>query len=351
MKVIVIGSGFGGLGVANRLAAKGHQVKIFDNRDRIGGRAYQYQVNGFKFDGGPTVITAPYMFDEIFEAAGKKREDYIQLVPLDPFYRIFDHDGKYFDYRLNIEDTLNEIERWNPADREGYLKFDNQTRAIFDRFHPFTDHPFLSVQDMLKIFPDVIRLKAFLGYYGFSSLYIKNQFLRQVFSFHPLLIGGNPFDTPSIFSLIVQFERRWGVHYAIGGTGAIVDALGRLFVEQGGQVHLNSTVKEILVEGRKAIGIRLEDGSVHKADVVISNGDVANTYRHLIPAEYRRKYTNARIDRMKYSMSLFVIYFGVKRQYRNDGLLQHHNIILNDRYKGLLNDIFNRNVLPDAASR
>ncbi|MCU0487752.1 MAG: phytoene desaturase family protein [Anaerolineales bacterium] len=347
MKAIVIGSGFGGLGVANRLASKGHEVELFDKRDKLGGRAYQYEINGFKFDGGPTVITAPYMFDELFEAAGKKREDYINLVPLDPFYRIFDHEGKHFDYRLKIEDTLKEIERWNAADQQGYIKFDEQTRAIFDRFHPFTDQAFMTPQDMLRIVPDVIRLKAFLGYYGFTALNIKDPFLRRVFSFHPLLIGGNPFDTPSIFSLIVQFERKWGVHYAIGGTGAIVDALGRLFVEQGGKVHLSTEVKEILVEGRKATGIRLADGSVHKADIIISNGDVAHTYRYLIPEQYRRKYTNARIDRMKYSMSLFVIYFGTKRQYRDTSVLKHHNIILNQRYKGLLADIFNKNVLPE----
>jgi phytoene desaturase len=347
MKAIVIGSGFGGLGVANRLAAKGHEVEIFDNRDQLGGRAYQYQINGFKFDGGPTVITAPYMFDELFDAVGKRRQDYLQLVPLDPFYRIFNHEGKSFDYRHTLEDTLKEIEKWSPADKEGFVKFNNQTRGIFDRFHPFTDQPFMTIQDMARIIPDVIRLRAFLGYYGFSSMYIKDQFLRRVFSFHPLLIGGNPFDTPSIFSLIVQFERKWGVHYAIGGTGAIVEALGRLFVEQGGKVNLNTEVKEILVKGRRATGIRLADGTIHKADVIISNGDVAHTYRYLIPEQYRKKFTNARIDRLKYSMSLFVIYFGTKRQYRNDSVLLHHNIILNERYKGLLTDIFNRNVLPE----
>lgn len=347
MRAIVIGSGFGGLGVANRLVSKGYEVEIFDKRDQLGGRAYQYQINGFKFDGGPTVITAPYMFDELFESAGKNRSDYLTLLPLDPFYRIFDHEGKHFDYRLREEDMLKEIDRWNPADKEGYLRFTRQTSSIFERFHPFTDQPFLSIQDMIKIIPDVVRLKAFLGYYGFSSMYIKDDFLRRVFSFHPLLIGGNPFDTPSIFSLIVQFERKWGVHYAVGGTGAIVDALGKLFVEQGGKIHLNQEVKEIIIKGRKATGIRLADGTIHNADVVISNGDVAHTYRYLIPEEYRKKYTNARIKRMKYSMSLFVIYFGTKKLYRGTSKLAHHNIILNERYKGLLQDIFNKHVLPD----
>lgn len=345
-KIIVIGSGFGGLGAAIRLAANGHQVEIFEKRDLLGGRAYQYEVNGFKFDGGPTVITAPYMFDELFEQAGRQREDYFELVPLDPFYRIFDHTGAHFDYHRNPENTLSEIERWSPQDKEGYLKFTRHTRAIFQRFHPFTDQPFLSLVDMIKIMPDVIRLQAYGGAYDFAARYIKNPFLRRVFSFHPLLVGGNPFDTPSIYTLIVQFEKQWGVHYAMGGTGAIVRGLGRLFNELGGKVHFNSEVAEILVEGKRASGIRLKDGSLHKADIIVCNGDVAYTYRNLIAAQHRRKYTDRRIEGMRYSMSLFVWYFGTRKRYL-DSPLQHHNIILNQRYRELLRDIFNRRVLSD----
>ena len=345
-KVIVIGSGFGGLGAANRLAAKGHQVEIFEKRDKLGGRAYQYEINGFKFDGGPTVITAPYIFDEIFQAAGRKREDYFKLVPLDPFYRIYNHEGNYFDYFRNAEDTVPEVEKWNPSDVEGYHKLNSQTKKIFDAFHSHTDQPFPKLTDMLKIMPDVIRLQAFQGTYGFVSRYIKNDFLRRVFSFHPLLIGGNPFDTPSIFTLIMQFEKEWGVHYAIGGTGAIVDALGRLFTELGGKVHFNAEVEEILIEGKEAKGIRLADGTVHKADIVISNADAPATYRYLIPEQYRKKYTNRKIERTKYSTSLFVIYFGTKKRYL-DSNLEHHNIIINKRYKGLLSDIFSARTMPD----
>lgn len=347
-RVIVIGSGFGGLAAANRLAAKGHEVTIYEKRDMLGGRAYQYEINGFKFDGGPTVITAPYIFDEIFEAAGRRRKDYFSLVPLDPFYRIFDAQGSQFDYRHQMDDMLAEIERISPTDRDGYGRFVRQTEKIFNQFHPYTDQPFLKAQDMLKIMPAVIQLQAFMGTYGFVSRYVKNDFLRRVFSFHPLLIGGNPFDTPSIYSLIVQFEKEWGVHYAIGGTGAIVDGFGRLFREQGGQVHLNTEVREILVdpEKRQVTGIRLDDDTIVNADVVISNGDVAFTYRHLIPELYRRKYTNGRIERLSYSNSLFVIYFGTKRRYL-DSKLSHHNIIIGERYKGLLKDTFSGKRLPD----
>ncbi len=345
-KIIIIGSGFGGLSAAIRLAAKGHKVTIFEKRDRIGGRGYQYEIDGFKFDGGPTVITAPYMFDEIFAAAGRKREDYFQLVPLDPFYRVFDAHGRSFDYRRNLPDMLDEIDKWNPADKEGYQKFIRKTEAIFERFYPFTDQPFLKFTDMLKIMPDVMRLQAFQGMYGYVSRFIKNEFLRRVFSFHPLLIGGSPLDTPSIYGLIVQFEKEWGVHYAVGGTGAIVDGLGRLFTELGGKIQLNAEVEEIIIRSGRASGIRLADGSEVLADTVISNGDVAFTYRHLIPARFRSKYSDRRIDGMNYSNSLFVIYFGTKKRYL-DSKLAHHNIITNGRYKGLLKDVFGGKELPD----
>jgi phytoene desaturase len=345
-KILVIGSGFGGLGAAIRLASQGHDVEILEKRDKPGGRAYQYEINGFKFDGGPTVITAPYMFDELFEAAGKKRDDYMRLVPLDPFYRIFDQDTSYFDYRHRTEDMLEQIRQRSPGDASGYLKFVEATQAIFRKFHSSTDQPFLYLKDMLKIMPDMFRLRGMGGTYGFVSRYIQDDFLRRTFSFHPLLIGGNPFNTPSIYTLIVQFEKEWGVHYAMGGTGAIVEALAKLFGEVGGQLRLNSEVKEILIKNRRATGVHLEDGTVIPADYVVCNSDVAFAYRYLIAPEHRRYYPNWRINAMQYSMSLFVLYFGTKRRY-SDSKLHHHNIILNARHKELLADIFNGTRLPD----
>lgn len=347
--IIVIGCGFGGLGAAIRLAARGYEVEIFEKRDKPGGRGYQYEVNGFKFDGGPTVMTAPYMFDELFESAGKKREDYFTLVPLDPFYRIFDHQGNYFDYFHHLEDFLEEIARISPKDVNGYRKFDRHTRKIFEIFHPFTDKPFFKLNDMMKIVPDVMRLQAFADAYLFASRYIRNPFLRRVFSFHPLLVGGNPFDTPAIFTLIVQFEREWGVHYGMGGTGAVVRGLERLFIELGGKIHYNTEVKEIIIQKNRAAGVRLEDGSDHYADRVVCNGDVAFAYRHLIPEKYRKKYTNTHIDHMRYSMSLFVWYFGTKKRYL-DSPLRHHNIIFSENYRKLLSNIFYKHVLSDEFS-
>lgn len=346
--IVVIGSGFGGLAAACRLAAQGHCVQIFEKRDQSGGRAYQYEINGFKFDGGPTVITVPYMFDEIFGAAGRRWQDYFTLLPLDPFYRIFDHTGRAFNYRRDTEDMLGEIERWSPQDQQGYLRFLAATEKIFNTFRGATDTPFLSLGDMLKIIPDMIKADAMGGTYGFVSKFIRNDFLRRVFSFHPLLIGGNPLDTPSIFTIIAQFEKQWGVFYALGGTGAIVRGMVKLFEELGGKVHLNAEVTRIVTDKatRRVKGVQLADGSFHSADDVVCNGDVAHAYRTLIAPEHRRKYSNFVIDHvLQYSMSLFVIYFGTKRRYL-DSQLAHHNIMLNQRYTGLLKDIFRGKTLP-----
>ncbi len=348
-KVIVIGSGFGGLGAAARLLARGHEVDLYEKRDKLGGRAYVYEQNGFKFDGGPTVITAPFMFDDIFALAGRRREDYIQFQPLSPFYRIFNHQGKAFDYNGDTDFTLAQIDRWNPADKAGYLKFVETTRAIFDKgFRELADKPFLNVSDMLRVAPDLIRLQSYRNVYDYVGQFVKDEFLRRCFSFHPLLIGGNPFDSSSIYAMIHYLEREWGVHYAMGGTGAVVAGLARLIEELGGRIHLNADVREIVVaeDGKHVRGIRLADGAVREADEVISNADVAFTYKHLIPPQHRKGWIDFRINTMRYSMSLFVIYFGTKRLYREQGLA-HHNIILGERYKELLRDIFDRKVLAE----
>ena len=346
-KVVVIGCGFGGLGAAARIAAHGYDVEIFEKRDKPGGRGYVYEINGFKFDGGPTVVTAPFMFDDIFALAGRRREDYVRFVPCDPFYRIYDHTGRHFDYNGDTDSILDQIEQWNPADKDGYRRLMERTQPIFEKgFVELADKPFLKVTDMLHIAPDLIRLQSYNTVYAYVSQFIEHDFLRRCFSFHPLLVGGNPFTTTSIYTMIHYLERKWGVHFALGGTGAIVDALVRLVEELGGKLHLNSEVERILVEGGRAVGVRLADGSEHRADHVVSNAEAAYTYTQLIPAEHRRRNSDARYRRTQYSMSLFVIYFGTKRRYLDSGLA-HHNIILGRRYKDLLDDIFRRKILAD----
>jgi phytoene desaturase len=338
--IVVIGSGFGGLATAVRLQARGYHVHLVEARDKLGGRAYVYEQDGFTFDGGPTVLTAPFLFEEVFQAAGRRLSDYVRLVPVDPFYRIEFHDGRWFEYNGDEAQTEQRVAQFSPSDLDGYRALIRHTRAIFQKgFVELADKPFLKFADMLRIAPDLVRLGSYWTVYGLVSRYVKDPLLRRVFSFHPLLVGGNPFTTTSIYALIHYLERRWGVHYAMGGTGALVGAFGRLLGELGGRVHLATRVREILVRHGRACGVRLESGETIEADAVVSNADVANTYRKLLPATVRKKYTDRRIQSMRYSMSLFVIYFGASRRYPN---VRHHTILLSERYRELLEDIFRR---------
>ncbi len=350
MRIIVNGSGFGGLAAATRLQRRGHEVLLLEKRDKPGGRAYVYEQDGFRFDGGPTVITAPWLIEELFTAAGRRTADYVRMVPVDPFYRIFFHDGQYFDYTGDTEHMADQIRCFNATDVDGYYDFVRWTERIFDvGFTQLADQPFLSAWDMAKIVPDMVRLQSYRTVYGFVGQFVKDERVRQVLSFHPLLVGGNPFQTTSIYTLIHFLERKWGVSFAMGGTGAIVAGLVRLFEELGGELRLRCEVEQIIVENGRATGVRLADGTLEQADAVVCNGEVAFAYNTLLPPQVRRTWTDYRLARMRYSMSLVVIYFGTDRQYRgSDGPeLKHHDIILGRRYKPLLNDIFSRKVLAE----
>ncbi len=344
-RIVVIGSGFGGLAAAVRLQARGHTVTLVEKRDKPGGRAYVYEREGFVFDGGPTIITAPWMIDELFELAGRRPDDYVRMTPVDPFYRIFFPGGERFDYSGDPVAMDEQIRRFQPDDVEGYRRFVQQTGRIFDKgFVELSDQPFLRVGDMAKIVPDILKLQSYRTVHGLVSRYIRDPRLRQVLSFHPLLVGGNPFHTTSIYTLIHYLERRWGVWFAMGGTGALVNALVRLFEELGGTLRLNAEVGRITVQGGKATGVELRNGDEIAADIVVSNADVTHTYQQLLPRTPRQALTVARLRRMRLSMSLVVIYFGTDRHYRDQGLA-HHNIILGPRYGPLLHDIFTRKVL------
>jgi phytoene desaturase len=343
---VVIGSGFGGLGSAIRLQARGYDVTLLEMRDKPGGRAYVYEQDGFKFDAGPTIITAPFLIDELFELAGRSRKDYgLEIVPCDPFYRIVFDDGRVFDYNGDEQQIRREIRKFNPADEASYDAFVQHSHAIFDRaFTDLADQPFSNFSDMLKIAPDLIKLRADRSVHGMVSKFFKDPALRVVFSFHPLLIGGNPFQSSSIYGMIHYLEREWGVHYALGGTGAVVRALVNLFEDMGGTMRLNCRVEEIEIERARATGVRLATGERIAADVVVANSDVANTYRKLVRPQHRRKWTDRKLERMSYSMGLFVLYFGTDRLYPE---LAHHTIVLGPRYKGLLDDIFRNKVLAE----
>jgi phytoene desaturase len=312
MRILVIGSGFGGLTAAVRLQAQGHDVTILERRDKPGGRAYVYEQDGFTFDGGPTIITAPWLIRDTFELAGRKAEDYVQLVPVDPYYNIRFTDGSVFRYDGDREHVIEEIRKFNPDDVEGYLRFAEGGDAIFKTGFELIDKPFLKLTDMARVLPDLVRLRADRSVAGYVNRFIKDERLRQVFSFHPLLVGGNPFQTTSIYTLIHTLEQRWGVWFAMGGTGALVRAYARLFEELGGELRLNVDVDRIEVDPakRRATGVRLADGTRLAADAVVSNADVASTYMKMVEPSVRPRMRDAKLKRMKYSMSLFVIYFG-----------------------------------------
>ena len=342
---IVIGSGFGGLAAAVRLGARGWDVTVLEHHDAPGGRARVLTEKGFTFDGGPTVITAPFLFEELWALCGKRMSDAIDLRPVDPFYRIRFNDGGVFDYSGDPERMRAQVAAISPGDVEGYERFVGMSQRIFEvGFEELAHVPFGSWIDMARIVPEMMRLESFRSVYGLVSKFVEHDKLRQVFSFHPLLVGGNPFRTTSIYSLIPHLERTWGVHFPMGGTGALVRGLVDLIQGLGGRVRYGATVEEILVEDGRARGVRLASGESIAADVVISNADSASTYRRLIPARHRRTWTDRRIDRARYSMSLFVWYFGTRARYDD---VAHHTILLGPRYEELLSDIFERRVLAD----
>ncbi|MEO7003443.1 MAG: phytoene desaturase [Ktedonobacterales bacterium] len=346
MKIVVIGSGFGGLSAAIRLQAQGHQVTLLEQRDKPGGRAYVYEQDGFTFDGGPTIITAPWLIDDIFAAAGRKTSDYVSLVPIDPFYNIRFEDGSVFHYNGDREQVLREIRRFNADDVEGYLHFRARAGEILTAGMDLIDQPFTHMSDMARVAPDLIRLQAWRSVYSFASKYIKDERLRQVFSFHPLLIGGNPFQASALYALIHPLEQQWGVWFALGGTGALVRGMAQVFQDIGGTLHLNTTASQIVVDEttRQATGVQLADGAFLRADSVVSNADVAFTYLNLVPASVRRYNTDRFIRNKQYSMSLFVVYFGTDRTYEQ---VAHHEILMGPRYRGLLDDIFTNKRLTD----
>lgn len=346
MKIVVIGSGFGGLSCAIRLQAQGHQVTILEKRDRLGGRAYVYEQDGFTFDGGPTIITAPWLIDEMFEIAGKKTADYVKLVKINPFYNIRWEDGTVFNYNDDKANLLEQIRKIAPDETDSYRRFSEDLGEIYRVGFELIDQPFSSVWDMAKVVPQMIKLRSDRSVYKFASKYFKNEKLREAFSFHPLLIGGNPFKATSIYAMIHELEQKFGVWFAMGGTGTLVRALGDLFLDIGGEIFTEAEVEEILIDetARKAKGVRMKTGEVLEADAVVSNADIAFTYLNLIPKRFRRKYTDRKIKRMNYSMSLFVVYFGTNKKYEN---MAHHEILMGKRYRELLEDIFERKILAE----
>ncbi|OQW73134.1 MAG: phytoene dehydrogenase [Proteobacteria bacterium ST_bin14] len=377
---IVIGSGIGGIACAMRLQSLGFSTRIVEALDAPGGRAYVRKADGFTFDMGPTVLTVPHFIEELFSlevdqanlgqpdfpaeildenrrilsgnSGGPNTSRYVDIVPILPFYRIYFDDGTFFDYDADPVRMREQIARLAPEDLEGYEKFHEAARAIFKRgFLELGYTYFGSLGSMLSVVPDLLKLGAVRPLFSFTRRYFKSDKMRQVFSFEPLLVGGNPLKVPAIYAMIHFVEKTWGIHFAMGGTGALVNGLIRKFEDMGGSIRFNAGVASIDVvkqSGKRvATGVTLQSGEKLAADLVVSNADYATTYLKLVDKAHRKINRDALVKFRKQSMSVLVIYFGYKKQ-AGDPDLQHHNIILGPRYEELLTDIFDRKILsPD----
>ena len=344
-QAVVVGAGFGGLALAIRLQAAGMQTTLLEKRDKPGGRAYVYEDQGFVFDAGPTVITDPSAIEELFTLAGRKMSDYIEMLPVAPFYRLCWEDGHHFDY-VNDQELLDrQIHARNPKDVAGYQRFLAYSKAVFEEgYLKLGAVPFLSFRDMIAAGPQLARLQAWRSVYSMVSRFIEDDHLRQAFSFHSLLVGGNPFATSSIYTLIHALERRWGVWFPRGGTGALILALVRLFEDLGGRIELNASVARIDTSGNRATGVRLDDGRVFPAQMVASNADVVHTYGSLLGHHPRGVAEAASLGKKRFSNSLFVLYFGLDHHHEQ---LRHHTVCFGPRYEGLIKDIFKGRQLAD----
>jgi len=348
-KIIVIGSGFGGLAAALRVRAKGFDVTLVEKHPDLGGRARVFKKDKFIYDGGPTVITAPYLFDELFSLFNKKISDYVKIVPLDLWYRFVFSDGETFDYNGNDKSMEEQVKKFSSKDYSGYKKLVNFTEKIFNKgFTDLSDKPFNNLVFMLKQVPALLKLKSYKSVYSLVSNYISNEKLRRVFSMHPLLVGGNPFTTTSIYTLILFLEKKWGIHYSMGGTGSVVGALEKLMEEENIKIIKNAEVTEILTEKKNVKAVKINNSEVINCDYIICNSDPPNVYKNLIKSKNNYNFLfKQKMKRMDYSMGLFVYYFGSKKKYDN---VAHHTIYFGKSYEKHLDKIFEKKILSEDIS-
>ena len=348
-KVIVVGSGFGGLASALRLKAKGYDVTLIEKHPDLGGRARVFKKGNFIYDGGPTVITAPYLFEELFSLFNKKISDYVEIVPLNLWYRFVFDDGKTFDYSGNEKSMEKEIKKFSNKDFKGYNELVNFTEKIFNKgFTDLSDKPFNNLSFMIKQVPSLLKLKSYKSVYKLVSNYISSEKLRRVFSMHPLLVGGNPFTTTSIYTLILFLEKKWGIHYSMGGTGKVVKALEKLMLEEGVKIIKDSEVTEIITENKSVKSVKINNSKIIECNYVVCNSDPPNVYKNLIKSKNNYGFLfKQKMKRMDYSMGLFVYYFGSKKQYKD---VAHHTIYFGKTYEKHLEKIFENKILSEDIS-
>ncbi len=344
-RAIVAGAGFGGIAAALRLRARGYEVDLIDRCARLGGRGQVFEHEGFRHDAGPTVLTAPHLFEELFELFGKRLSDYVTMVEPDPWYRFYFHDGNTFDYGPTEASTEAEIARLSPTDVEGYRRLGAWSRKIYDvGFTRLADVPFHSAGFMLRQIPHLLRLRSHESVWSMVSRFISDDRIRRAFSIQPLLVGGNPFETTAIYGMINHLERSHGIWFAMGGTGALVDAFETLMREQGIRIRLNTSIAKISLDGRRATGVVLDSGEELPSDMVVSNMDPVHVYRNMLPQTVQSPWVRRKAKNARLSMGLYVLFFGANRTWPD---VAHHTVWFGARYRDLLHDIFRRKVLAD----
>ncbi len=350
-KAIVIGAGLGGLSAAMRLGAKGYRVHVIDRLDRLGGRGSSVSQDGFRFDLGPTILTVPDVFERLWSDCGGVFSDDVTVTPVDPYYEIRWPDGSHFKIRNSENDMLAEVARMFPKDMAGYHKFlaDCEKRYTFG-FEGLGRKPMNKLMDLIKELPGFVRLRADKSVYAHAAARVKDPKFRMALSFHPLFIGGDPRNVTSMYILVSHLEKAFGVHYVQGGVQALADAMGDFIRRQGGRITLGATVDEITLSGQTATGVRLDSGQHLDADVIVSNADPGWTYDHLLRKAAKKRWSTPKLNRVRWSMGLFVWYFGTKGTSTDWGDVGHHTIINGPRYRGLLKDIFNKGILADDMS-
>ncbi len=338
---LVIGAGFGGLAAAIRLSVKGYRVQVLDRLDMAGGRASSITKGGYRFDLGPTIVTVPQVFRALWDLAGQRMEDDIELVPLDPFYTIHFPDGETFSARQDTESMRAEVARISPDDLAGYDRFlkDAERRYWFG-FEDLGRRPLHRLGDLFKTLPTFGMMRADRSTFAHAAARVKDERLRMALSFHPLFIGGDPFHVTSMYILVAHLEKEFGVHYAMGGAGALAEAMAKLARRLGARFEYGVTVDEILTRDGRVRGVRLNDGREIAAQTVVSNADAGHTYSHLLRNHAKKRWTNRRLKRMRWSSGLFVWYFGTDGTREMWPEVGHHTILNGPRYRGLVRDIF-----------
>mgnify|MGYP002777769160 CR=1 FL=1 len=342
---IVVGSGFGGLALAIRLQSAGVQTTVVEARDKPGGRAYYWERDGFVFDAGPTVITDPACLQELWALSGRDMAADVELAPVMPFYRLNWVDGTNFDYSNDEAQLTREIAKLNPDDVAGYARFLEYSAGVYREGYEKLGHvAFLDFASMIKAAPALAKYQAWRSVYSIVSSFVKNEKLREALSFHTLLVGGNPMTTSAIYALIHKLEKDGGVWFARGGTNRLVAGMVTHFERLGGVMRLGDPVVAIETLGERATGVRTNSGWAAQADAVATNADVMHSYRDLLATSRSAQRTRARLERKRWSPSLFVVHFGVQGTWPG---IPHHSILFGPRYKGLLTDIYSHGVLSE----